>query len=111
MYSRHSGYEDWLLVRVSAVVMALYLAVLQGCWFFAEKALSRAEWVAFLLSPTMKVLGVLAVAAMLVHAIIGVWVIMTDYIKIDWLQYVLLALFYIIVTFSSVAILLIFLQY
>ena len=80
-----SGLADFVLQRVSAVVLGLYGLCLVG--FFAvtpnldHAALDHAALVGFLDSPTMKAFTTLAVVALAVHAWIGMWTVGTDYIS------------------------------
>ena len=101
--SRHSGYEDWLLQRLSSVVLVAYIGLLLGFWATHVGQLTSAMWYGFLFTPAMRVLGVLAAVSLTVHAMIGSWVVMTDYIKIAWLQYGLIVMFNVVIIASSIA--------
>jgi len=101
--SRYSGYEHWLLQRISSVVLVAYVGLLLGFWAMYVGNLSFDQWRLFITMPAMRVLGVLTAVSVTVHAMIGSWVVMTDYIKIAWLQYALVVLFNAIIVLSSVA--------
>lgn len=77
-FSRN-GVSDWLVQRVSAVVLTLYLVVLTGWAIFCGDGYE--SWHGFMMSMPMKVFSILAVLALVGHAWIGVWAISTDYIK------------------------------
>ena len=85
---QRSGYVEWIIVRVSALVLLTYIAFLMAYWAVNSQGDALA-WRAFLLDPAMRVLGVLACIALLFHSVIGAWVVLTDYVKIMWLQVLL----------------------
>ena len=74
-----SGLADFVLQRVSAVVLGLYGLCVAG--FFATTTVDHAALTGFLDSLTMKVFTTLAVVALAVHAWIGMWTVGTDYIR------------------------------
>ena len=76
----HYGLKDWLVQRVSAVVMALYTLVLLVALLFTPE-LSYSSWAALFASLWMKVFTLLALAALAWHAWIGARDIFMDYIK------------------------------
>ena len=98
---KRSGYLEWIIVRVSAVVLLTYIALLLAFWVVNTQN-DVLVWRAFLLDPAMRVLGVMASVALLFHSIIGAWVVLTDYVKIIWLQVLLSVFFYLIITLSCV---------
>ena len=75
-----NGVSDWLIQRVSAVILAVYFIILLG-FFCINDAVSYAQWLSFIKSPFMAISSVLAVFALAAHAWIGLWTISTDYIK------------------------------
>ncbi len=76
----HYGLKDWLAQRITAVVMAVYtVALLVSLMFLPE--LNYGTWAGLFASPWMKVLTLLALAALMWHAWIGVRDIFMDYIK------------------------------
>lgn len=75
-----SGLADFVLQRVSAVVLGLYALCI--CGFFAVTPdIDHAALVGFLASLTMKAFTTLAVVALAMHAWIGMWTVGTDYIR------------------------------
>ncbi len=108
---QQTGYEDWLLQRFSSVVLLLYIGILLGFWAIYADSLTRIIWYDFLMSPAMRVLGGLSSVALMVHAIIGSWVVLTDYVKINWLQLFLIFIFYVIIVGSNVLSIYVFLQF
>lgn len=75
-----SGLADFVLQRVSAVVLGLYGLCLVG-FFAATPNVDHAAFVGFLDSLTMKAFTTLAVVALAMHAWIGMWTVGTDYIR------------------------------
>ena len=74
-----NGVSDWIIQRVSALVLAAYTFTLVGWGLFCGGGF--VEWSAFMMSLPMKVFSILAVLALTSHAWIGVWAISTDYLK------------------------------
>ncbi len=75
-----SGLSDFLLQRVSAVILALYTLCLTG-YFLTADVLSYETVTAFFGGGPMKVFSTMAVLATIAHAWIGMWTIGTDYIR------------------------------
>lgn len=84
----HQGLRDWLIQRVTAVVMIVYALVLAG-FFLTHPNVAYYEWHGLFRSQWMKIGTVLVMLALLYHAWIGMWTIFTDYIKVVWLNWVL----------------------
>lgn len=59
-------------------------------------------WQAKLLSVPMRILGVMALVSLVLHACMGSWVVMTDYIQVEPYQRFFLIFFYAITVASSV---------
>lgn len=74
------GLQDWLLQRISAVIMALYIALLLIIWAIVADS-NIATWQQVFSYPFMRGITFLALLALLVHAWIGMWIVSTDYIK------------------------------
>lgn len=75
-----SGLADFVLQRVSAVVLGLYGLCLAG-FFAVTPDLDHAVLVGFVDSLTMKAFTTLAVVALAMHAWIGMWTVGTDYVR------------------------------
>ena len=78
--SWRTGVRDWIWQRLSAVVICLYAVPLLAYWFLYPHA-GFTDWYAYLMHPLNRVLGSLCVLAIIVHAAIGLWVVLTDYVK------------------------------
>jgi len=74
------GLRDWLWQRVSALIIAAYVSCLVGFWL-SHPDLTFKVWSSFLTLPAMAVFGLLALVGLLVHAWIGVWTVLTDYVN------------------------------
>jgi succinate dehydrogenase / fumarate reductase membrane anchor subunit len=76
----HYGLKDWLAQRMTAVVLAVYTVVLLGSLLLLPE-LNYGTWAGLFSAGWMKVLTLLAIAALCWHAWIGVRDIYMDYIK------------------------------
>ncbi len=75
-----SGLSDFLVQRISAVVLAVYTLCLTG-FFLANPDLDHAGLVAFFGSGSMVAFTTLSVFALAAHAWIGMWTVGTDYLR------------------------------
>lgn len=99
-----NGLDSWILQRASAIFLLLYMWPLLIFWLIVPEFYAGATWQDFLLCSQMRVLGVLAMFGLLLHACIGVWVVVTDYIHIDIYRQAVLIIFYLITILSSLMI-------
>jgi succinate dehydrogenase / fumarate reductase membrane anchor subunit len=84
----HYGLRDWLSQRVTAVVMAVY-SVIFLIMLASQPQLDYAAWKALWATPLLRFATLLFLAALLVHAWVGVRNIFMDYIKPTGLRLVL----------------------
>ena len=75
-----SGLADYLIQRVTAVILALYTLCVLG-FFVTTPEMGHAELVGYFSHPVMKVFNILAVLATAAHAWVGMWTVGTDYIR------------------------------
>lgn len=75
-----SGLSDWLIQRVSAVIMALYLLFITYV-FLTHSPVDYALWSALFSHTSMRIFSLLCLLSLLGHAWIGIWTILTDYLK------------------------------
>jgi succinate dehydrogenase / fumarate reductase membrane anchor subunit len=75
-----NGVHDYLLIRATAIIMTLYTIYLVSFCAFAGD-ISYASWTQFFGSTFTKVFTMLSLTSILVHAWIGLWQVLTDYIK------------------------------
>ena len=74
-----SGLYDFVVQRVSAVVLGLYGVCIVG--FFATARVDHARLVDFFSATPMRIFTMLALVALAAHAWIGMWTIGTDYMR------------------------------
>lgn len=74
-----SGLSDWLLQRVTAVVMAAYTVFITAYLLF-NSGLEYSQWLGLHSHIAMKIFNVLTVLSIAVHAWIGLWGVLTDYV-------------------------------
>lgn len=75
-----SGTHDFILLRASAVIMASY-AIFMVIWLVCNPGVNYAGWTALFSHLGMKVYTLLALTGLLVHGWIGIWQVLTDYVK------------------------------
>ncbi len=89
------GLQDWLLQRISAVVVLLYTIFLLGIIIVLEP-FTYVQWCALWQATAMRVFSLITLYSLLLHAWIGLWTIITDYIQGSGLrslvQYVILGM-------------------
>lgn len=74
-----SGTFDWLYQRVTAVVLIAYLLFIVGFIFFA-KDFGYQAWSELFAQRWMRVFSLVALLSVIIHAWIGLWSVVTDYI-------------------------------
>ena len=74
-----SGSRDWIVQRISAVILAVYSVVLLG-FFLTHGNVTFVDWSQFMTSLPMRLFSLLAVLALAGHAWVGMWTVFTDYI-------------------------------
>ena len=82
-----SGSRDWVVQRISAVVLAVYSLVMLA-WFLTHQPTFEL-WQGFMLSLPMRLFTLLTVLALAGHAWVGMWTVLTDYVKSNGLRFVL----------------------
>lgn len=74
-----SGAYDWMVQRVSAVVLAVYTLWLLGLTFFSP--MDYAGWSALFSQTSVRIFSLMALISLGAHAWIGLWTVTTDYLK------------------------------
>jgi succinate dehydrogenase / fumarate reductase, membrane anchor subunit len=87
----HYGLGDWLLQRITAVVMAGYTLFVIGC-LVAGRPASYADLKAMAANGLFRIATMLFFVALLYHAWVGMRDIFMDYVKPTGLRLALLAL-------------------
>lgn len=75
-----SGLSDWLLQRITAVIMTAYLIFVVV--YFAANDVNYSAWLALNESLPMKMFSLLTILSIAVHSWIGMWGVLTDYVTV-----------------------------
>ncbi|KXI23136.1 succinate dehydrogenase, hydrophobic membrane anchor protein [Photobacterium sanguinicancri] len=75
-----NGIHDFILIRATALILTLYTFYMVGFFAFGPE-LTFEAWSAFFGQLSTRVFTLLALLSILVHAWIGLWQVLTDYIK------------------------------
>jgi succinate dehydrogenase / fumarate reductase membrane anchor subunit len=76
----HRGFKDWFVQRLSAVLMAVYVIGLL-IFFAVHPHLDFKMWKALFAHSWMQIATLFALASILLHAWVGMWTILTDYVN------------------------------
>lgn len=79
-----SGLYDWLIQRITAVVLAVYFVALLG-YLIINPDLNYQQWQELFSATWMRIASLMALMALCAHAWIGMWTISTDYLTSDML--------------------------
>lgn len=74
-----SGLYDWLVQRVSGVVLLAYFTCI-GFYIGLNPEMSYQQWQGLFQHTAMQVFSVAAVLSVALHAWIGMWCVLTDYL-------------------------------
>lgn len=75
-----NGLRDWLIQRVTSLVMLAYIIFLLG-FFVTHTAIDYTLWHGLFSHTGMRLFSSLFLLSLLWHAWVGMWTIITDYIK------------------------------
>ncbi|WP_375322033.1 succinate dehydrogenase, hydrophobic membrane anchor protein [Aliivibrio logei] len=75
-----NGVHDFILIRASAIILTLYTLYIVGFCAFGPE-LTYLSWTNFFGGLFTKVFTMLALLSILIHAWVGLWQVLTDYIK------------------------------
>ena len=76
-----SGLSDFLLQRISGVVIAAYFFFIVG-WLLTHKGVDYPTWLSLHQLTSMKIFNTASLLSVVVHAWIGLWVVLTDYVTV-----------------------------
>lgn len=82
-----NGLYDWLIQRVSAVILAVYTLFILG-YFVLNPDLTYEQWATLFESTCMRIATLAAVISLAAHAWVGLWTISTDYLKATGVRFV-----------------------
>ena len=74
-----SGLFDWVVQRISAVVILLYV-LCHAAIIFSTPEMDYVRWSALFADTGMRIFSLVTLAALCAHAWIGIWTIATDYL-------------------------------
>ena len=77
----HYGTFDWLSQRVTAVLMALFTAIVLAQLIFSRGPVGYDQWAGIFASQWMKVLTFTVIIGLLYHVWVGMRDVFMDYIK------------------------------
>ncbi|OGT36236.1 MAG: succinate dehydrogenase, hydrophobic membrane anchor protein [Gammaproteobacteria bacterium RIFCSPHIGHO2_12_FULL_37_14] len=76
----HQGLSEWVIQRISAVLMVIYIISMMF-YFVMNPNLSYAEWHYLFSRDWMKIATLLFMVSLSFHAWVGIWTVLTDYVK------------------------------
>jgi succinate dehydrogenase / fumarate reductase, membrane anchor subunit len=81
----HYGLRDWLMQRITALVMAVYLVLLAG-YLLMQSYLDYDVWTALFSSQVVRTFTMLFLLSLFYHAWVGMRDIVMDYVKPAWIR-------------------------
>jgi succinate dehydrogenase / fumarate reductase membrane anchor subunit len=78
--SNHRGFYEWIVQRVSAVLIGAY-GVFIFAFLLCHQPMQYAVWHGLFSHLVMKIATFVVLLAILWHAWIGLWTVFTDYVK------------------------------
>ncbi len=82
-----SGLSDWLVQRVSAVILGIYILFMVA-YLLLNPDIEFAQWQALFNNTSMRIFSLMALLSLGAHCWIGLWSISTDYLKHFALRFV-----------------------
>ena len=80
-----SGVHDFILLRASAVVLAAFVLFMAG-FFITTPEVTYEIWHGLFANVCMKIFTMVAMFSLLAHAWIGIWQVLSDYVKATFLR-------------------------
>jgi len=80
-----NGLRDWLVQRASAIILAVYFIFIVG-YLFCHTDLSYTAWSELFNNVFFKIITIIALLSLMLHAWVGIWTVLTDYVKPIWLR-------------------------
>lgn len=75
-----SGLYDWMLQRLSAVVLAAYTLFIIG-YILTTPGIGYTQWSELFAQTWVRIFTCLALLSLIAHAWVGMWTIATDYLN------------------------------
>ncbi len=79
------GLREWIVQRVSAVYLGLYMILMVG-YLAAHPNLEYTAWQHLFTVVWFQIASLLFFIALVLHAWIGLWTIVTDYVKVAFFR-------------------------
>ncbi len=83
-----TGLKDWFIQRVSAIVIVVYAALLLALFLSltgSNPSVAYQVWTGIFASVWIKIFTIITFVAIWLHAWVGFWTILTDYVHCKWL--------------------------
>ena len=80
-----NGLKDWIIQRISSLYFAGFVLFLL-IYVISHPDLSYAQWSLLFQNKWFKIAAILAMVAVTLHTWIGIWTVITDYIKCSILR-------------------------
>lgn len=77
-----------MLQRFSAMVLLVYCVVL-AVFVVLNPTISYSVWYGFFSNAVVKLLSFLVILCLVIHSWVGLWTVLTDYVKAAWLRLIL----------------------
>ena len=77
---KRDGIQDWVSLRATAIIIALFTFYMTY-FFITTETITYEVWSGLFSSITMKVFTFAALLSVMIHVRIGLWQVLTDYIK------------------------------
>ena len=84
----HYGWKDWLIQRVTAVIMLVFSVLIIG-FFMVHGAVEYAQWKQLFSGQWVRILTLMFLLSINYHAWIGMRDVLMDYVKPLWLRLLL----------------------
>jgi len=85
----NAGAFNWLFQRISGILIAVILVIHLGAVHFGASPVDLG-------SPSWKVFHLVFVVVLLYHILNGVWLLVEDYVRTDWLRVSLFGLAWVV---------------
>ena len=76
-----NGLTDWLVQRLSAVILLAFIISILVFYLSNQPGLDYLTWRGYFSSWPMKIFTLIALLSLLGHMWVGLWTVITDYIK------------------------------
>jgi succinate dehydrogenase / fumarate reductase, membrane anchor subunit len=83
-----NGLRDWMVQRITSVILVAYIFCLFGFLLF-NSGFTYFDWQALFANPWFRIFSLITLLSIMLHAWLGIWTVLTDYIKPTWLRVVL----------------------